>query len=457
MTGESAAPLSGSPRRVSRRAVQSSSSRSMPQEWAPSRPTPGLGAAHPVEVAVGFVSALRRAGLDVSLTSALLYAEALSVCDVSSRSPVYWAGRASLVHRLEDVAVHDAVFGAYWLGSPLGTTGPVPAVSVPVVLETDADDADPGAEDEERPRGDVITVRYSATETLAAKDFADYTDAELEEARRLMERLRWHGPTRPSRRSEPSRSCRGRPDVRRTVRAAMRAGGEPMRMHRRVSGRRPRRLVMLLDVSGSMERYARALLRLLHAAVAGRSRVEAFALGTRLTRLTRELSSRDPDRAMRAASAAVADWSGGTRLGAGLRAFNDEWGCRGMARGSLVVILSDGWDRGDPAEMSEQMQRLARVAHRVVWVNPLKASPGYAPLARGMAAALPHVDDFVEGHNLESLERLAELVLSDSGRSVRHSGASRNPPVGVAAARAITGALDGGAGGAAPSRERRQP
>ncbi len=372
----------------------------------------------PIDVAVGFACALRRAGLEVSLTSALLYAEALSVCDVSSRTSLYWAGRAALVHRFEDVGVHDAVFGAYWLGSPLGTAAPTAAVSVPVILQVDdAGDSEPDDDDDEsRPDSEVITVRYSATETLSTKDFADYNDAELDEARRLMARLRFCGPTRPSRRLEPTRSCRGRLDVRRTVRAAMRSGGEPMRMHRRMSGRRPRRLVLLLDVSGSMERYARALLRLVHAAVAGRSRVEAFALGTRLTRLTRELSSRDPDRALRAASAAVPDWSGGTRLGSGLRAFNDEWGCRGMARGAVMVILSDGWDRGDPAEMSEQMQRLRRVAHRVVWVNPLKASPGYAPLARGMAAALPYVDDFVEGHNLESLERLAELVLTETGR-----------------------------------------
>ena len=372
--------------------------------------------ADPVDVAVGFACALRRAGLEVSLTSALLYAEALSVCDVGSRTSLYWAGRAALVHRFEDMSVYDAVFGAYWLGESLGAASVFAAATVPVILQVDEADAS-GDPDEESPSdGDVITLRYSATETLTTKDFADYTDSELEEARRLMERLRFDGPTRPSRRPEPARSCRGRLDVRRTVRAAMRSGGEPMRMHRRVSGRRPRRLVMLLDVSGSMERYARALLRLVHAAVAGRSRVEAFALGTRLTRLTRELSSRDPDRAMRAASDAVPDWSGGTRLGAGLQAFNDEWGCRGMARGAVVVILSDGWDRGDPAEMSEQMQRLRRVANRVVWVNPLKASPGYAPLARGMAAALPFVDDFVEGHNLESLERLAELVLNETGR-----------------------------------------
>ena len=383
---------------------------------AQSRSTPGASghpSADPVDVAVGFACALRRAGLEVSLTSSLLYSEALSVCDVSSRTSLYWAGRAALVHRFEDVGVYDAVFGAYWLGHPLGTVSPVAAVSVPVILQVD--DAD-GTPDEQEPHqgGDVITLRYSPTETLSTKDFADCTDDELEEARRLMGRLRFEGPTRPSRRPEPTRSCRGRLDVRRTVRAAMRSGGEPMRMHRRINGRRPRRLVMLLDVSGSMERYARALLRLVHAAVAGRGRVEAFALGTRLTRLTRELSSRDPDRALRAVSAAVPDWSGGTRLGAGLRTFNDEWGCRGMARGALVVVLSDGWDRGDPAEMSEQMQRLSRVAHRVVWVNPLKASPGYAPLARGMAAALPYVDDFVEGHNLESLERLAELVLAET-------------------------------------------
>ena len=397
-------------------AASSSGGPNLPVRAGAPAATPARTEPDAVAVAIGFVSALRRAGLEVSLSSALLYAEALSVCDVERRSSVYWAGRASLVHRFEDVVLYDAVFDSYWMGSPLGMTGPAVAVSVPVMLQIDSDDSDSEHDDEEQLAGDVVQVRYSSTETFATKDFTEYTDDELEEARRLMERLRWEGPTRRSRRSEPSRSCRGRPDVRRTVRAAMRVGGEPVRMHRRVNGRRPRRLVMLLDVSGSMERYARALLRLLHAAVAGRSRVEAFALGTRLTRLTRELSSRDPDRAMGAASAAVPDWSGGTRLGEGLRSFNDEWGCRGMARGALVVILSDGWDRGDPAEMAEQMLRLSRVAHRVVWVNPLKASPGYAPLARGMAAALPYVDDFVEGHNLESLERLASLVLAGTGR-----------------------------------------
>ncbi len=168
--------------------------------------------------------------------------------------------------------------------------------------------------------------------------------------------------------------------------------------------------MLLLDVSGSMEPYARALLRFVQAAVAGRRRVEAFTLGTRLTRITRELGAHDPDVALARAATTVEDWSGGTRLGAGLAAFNDRWGVRGMARGADVVILSDGWDRGDPEQLAEQMIRLRRVAHRIVWVNPLKVTPGYAPLARGMAAALPHVDEFVEGHSLEALERLTAVL-----------------------------------------------
>ncbi len=171
-----------------------------------------------------------------------------------------------------------------------------------------------------------------------------------------------------------------------------------------------RRVVLLLDVSGSMEPYARAFVRFLHAAVVSRGRVEAFAMGTRLTRITRELNSRDPDAAIGAAAHRVVDWAGGTRLGDGLRAFNERWGVGGMARGAVVVILSDGWDRGDPALLEEQMARLSRVAYKIVWVNPLKASPGYAPLAQGMAAALPYVDAFVEGHSLAALETLAREI-----------------------------------------------
>jgi uncharacterized protein with von Willebrand factor type A (vWA) domain len=177
-----------------------------------------------------------------------------------------------------------------------------------------------------------------------------------------------------------------------------------------------RRLVLLLDISGSMEPYARAMLRFVHAAVAGRQRVEAFAIGTRLTRMTKELGSRDPDEALTRAARRVQDWSGGTRLGESLRTFNDLWGVRGMARGAIVVVLSDGWDRGDPDVLAEQMQRLQRISYHLVWVNPLKVTPGYAPLARGMAAALPYVDDFVEGHSLSAMHELASVIAAESPR-----------------------------------------
>jgi len=220
--------------------------------------------------------------------------------------------------------------------------------------------------------------------------------------------VRLAGALRRSRRVRPSSRDGSRPDVRRTMRAALRTGAEPVRRRSLERARRPRRVVLLCDVSGSMEAYTRALLRFLHAAVAGRGGVEAFVFATRLTRITRHLSWRDPDAALARAGAAVADWSGGTRLGAVLHEFNARWG--DLTRGAVVVMLSDGWDRGDPTELTAELDRLQRRAHRIVWVNPLKASPDYAPLARGMAAALPYVDDFVEGHSLAAMERLVEVI-----------------------------------------------
>jgi uncharacterized protein with von Willebrand factor type A (vWA) domain len=285
---------------------------------------------------------------------------------------------------------------------------------VEVQLEVEADEP-PAPDDDvgtERPDADVQTVRYSATELLRHRDLATCTADELAQAHRLMADLRVRAVRRPSRRRRPAPGGRGALDLRRTVRRSMRTGGEVLRPARAEPGERPRRLVLLVDVSGSMEPYARALTRFAHAALAARrrGRVEVFALGTRVTRITRELSTHDPDRALRHAADVVADWSGGTRLGDGLRRFNDRWGVRGLARGAVVVILSDGWDRGDPVVLGDELARLRRVAHRVVWVNPLKASPGYAPLAGGMAAALPHLDEFVEGHSVASLEALAAVV-----------------------------------------------
>lgn len=366
------------------------------------------------EIAVAFSRVLRGAGMAVPTSSTIAFGEALAATGLGDRETTYWAGRATLVHRPEDRDLYDRAFRVFWDHVQAGDLDVPDEELVHVTLAID-DGSDEGDQpDQADPSDDpTIELRFSATEVLRQKDFADYTPDELDEAQRLMTRLRLVGSPRRSLRLAPADGRTPRPDVRRTVRSAMRASGEPMRRHFLAPTQRRRRLVLLLDVSGSMEPYARALLRFVHAAVAGRQKVEAFALGTRLTRLTRELSTRDPDEALRKAAQRLADYGSGTRLGEGLQRFNDEWGQRGMARGAIVVILSDGWDRGDPELLSEQMERLHRAAHKLIWVNPLKVTPGYAPLARGMAAALPHVDAFVEGHSLEAIEALAAEIGTD--------------------------------------------
>ncbi len=366
------------------------------------------------EVAVGFVNALRGAGIDVAVGSSVNYYQALGAVGLEQRSAVYWAGRATLVTDPDDIELYDKIFDAYYGGPQLVAT-PVMEVTQPITLVVDDDGDDEGEDDGgEDDTGDPsLTLRWSRHEVLRDKDFADYSDDELNEAHRLMAAMTRIGGTRRSRRRRRTHRTAGHPELRRTVRAAIRSGGEPVRRWYTEPGERLRRVVLLLDISGSMESYARALIRFVHAAVVGRRRVEVFTIGTRLTRITRELSSHDPDRAVSAAADAVSDWSGGTRLGDTLAEFNEMWAIRGMARGATVVILSDGWDRGSPEVMAEQMARLHRVTHRLVWVNPLKATPGYQPLAQGMAAALPHVDDFIEGHSLRSLELLAEVLADD--------------------------------------------
>jgi hypothetical protein len=361
----------------------------------------------PDRIAVAFARILRGSGLSVPVGSVVEYARALAAVGLTRPAAVYWAGRATLVTRPEDVAIYDRAFATFFTGAWVELRSVAPVLDVALGLDAGDDAADEASEGVAVP---TVAVRWSATETLRHRDFAAYSPAEFDEARRLMADLRLAAALRQSRRLRPSHRRRGTPDLRRTVRAALRTGGEPIARPTRERGTRARRLVLLLDVSGSMEPYARAFVRFLHTAVVGRTRVEAFALGTRLTRVTRELAARDPDAAISAAALRVVDWSGGTRLGACLREFNDTWGVRGMARGATVVILSDGWDRGAPEALAEQMQRLRRVAHAIVWVNPLKASPGYAPLAQGMAAALPYVDEFVEGHSLAALEALIAVV-----------------------------------------------
>lgn len=364
----------------------------------------------PATAAVAFGRVLRGAGIAAPVDAIATFARALRAVDVASRDQVFWAARTTLARRPEDFELFDAVFAAFWeMRAATGSAAEAHRETLTLALDEPGPDGptegDATASDEP-----VIALRWSAVETLRHKDFAQFDEDETRLVRLLMEDLRLTGPTKTSQRRVPTPRRRGRPDVRRTVRASLATGADPIRRKWTRPGIRRRRLVLLLDVSGSMEPYARALVRFVHAAVAGRGRVEAFTLGTRLTRVTRELSSRDPDRALSRTGESVADWSGGTRLGETIASFNDLWGARGMARGAVVVVLSDGWDRGDPELLAEQMQRLRRMAHLVVWVNPLKFTPGYAPLARGMAAALPYVDCFVEGHSVAALEELLKVI-----------------------------------------------
>jgi uncharacterized protein with von Willebrand factor type A (vWA) domain len=368
----------------------------------------------PERIVAGFALALRAAGVSVPTGAVLTYSRALAAVGLGDAEHVYWAGRATLIRKPEDTAAYDRAFASYWKG--IGSAYQAPAaVATPVTLAVDEDepeaDEDPGGGEDEQ--GEMQIVRYSSIEILRDRDLASLSEDEWAEAQRLISAMRVTVEARPARRTRASRRrSGGDPDLRRTVRRNISTGGVPIRRSWRVPIERPRRMVFLLDVSGSMEPYARGLARFAHAAVLSRKggQVEVFTLGTRLTRITREMGRRDPDSALAAVSQAVTDWSGGTRIGDSLREFNDRWGVRGMARGAIVVICSDGWDRGDPEVVGAEMARLARVARRLVWVNPLKASPGYAPLARGMAAALPHVDLFVEGHSVASLEELARLV-----------------------------------------------
>lgn len=358
------------------------------------------------DVAVAFARVLRGAGVDVPTGAVVTYADALDAVGLASRAAVYWAGRTTLVRRPEDAETYDQAFDAFWASLTPPSRRDASEKPIVEVLRDSDDDAPPGEGDSRQ--GPAIEVRWSPTEVLRHEDLAAVTDDERAELHRLLDRLRFTGAPRRGRRRQ--RGTSGRLDLRRTVAIAMRHGGEPLRLAWSEPNVRRRRVVLLVDISGSMGPYARALLRFAHAAVVARGDVEVFALGTRLTRLTRSLATHDPDAALRAASDAVPDWSGGTRLGETIGEFADLWGVRGMARGAVVVVLSDGWDRGDATVLGDQLGRIHRVADRVVWVNPLKASPGYQPLAAGMAAALPHVDAFLEGHSVASLEQLAEVI-----------------------------------------------
>ena len=372
---------------------------------------------------VGFGRFLRSAGLPVGPGRVLTFCRAAAVLDGFDRPDLHRAARATLVSRREDFGVLDAAFDQYFAGRmavpgagagdrpqataasrPPAEPGPAEGGTV-----TRAASWSPVATDQEVEGEVAIRIVASDAELLRRKDFAALSEDERLMVRRLIRHLVPAIPLRHSRRYRPSADGE-RFDLRRTLRLSLRTEGEPFRRAWKGRRFRQRPLVLILDVSGSMAPYSRPLVEFAHAAARAGRRVEVFAFGTRLTRITRLLRERDLDRALSAVGAGVADWEGGTRIGESLRELLDQWSTRSALRGSVVVLCSDGLERGDPANLARQIQRLSRLAHRLVWANPLKGSPRYEPLARGMAAALPFVDVFLAGHNLESLEALSQAV-----------------------------------------------
>lgn len=390
---------------------------------------PGGGSADLAEVAARFGEQLHAAGVPVTPERSGRFAAALALAFPATTSALYWTARVTLLSDHAQVAAFDRVFGAVFGGyvdpadergqptdpptahlragehrPPGGGDRPTTSTSLPTPDPNPTGDGG-GAGDDAR---DTVLAATSAEERLRAKDFATLTPEEHLQLRTLLARLSLAPPPRRARRL--TRHARGaRMDLRATLARAHRTGGDPVTTVRRRHRTRPRRLVLLCDVSGSMEPYARAYLQLLHSAVGG-ARAEAFVFATRLTRLTRALETRQPDLALQRAGRTAPDWSGGTRIGAAVKAFNDGYGRRGMARGAVVVIVSDGWERDDPALLGQEMERLARLAHRIVWVNPRRANPRYEPLVGGMAAALPHVDAFVSGHSAAALDEVLAAI-----------------------------------------------
>jgi uncharacterized protein with von Willebrand factor type A (vWA) domain len=352
----------------------------------------------------GFAHALAVAGLPADAVDT--YTRALREVDVADPGQVYWAGRATLCRGPDDIPRYDLAF-ENWFGGTVPVRAPHRSqprrrARIAALDATGATDTD----------GEPPQLRAAAadTEILRHRDIAELTAAERAHLAELLAALRPQPPTRAALRLRPSR--RGRIDPRRTLRHMLDAGGEPVRPRHHRKATRPRRMVLLLDVSGSMSPYADALLRFAHVVARKSLATEVFSLGTRMTRLSRALRARDPEAALAAAGRTVPDWAGGTRLGETMRAFLDRWGRRGMARGAVVVIFSDGWERGDPTLLTEQMAALRRLAHTVLWVNPHAGLDGYQPVQSGITAALPYVDRLLAGHSLAALQDLLDEIRS---------------------------------------------
>jgi uncharacterized protein with von Willebrand factor type A (vWA) domain len=365
---------------------------------------------------VTFGRVLREVGLEVGPGRVADALRAIDAVDLTRQEDVYFTLRQTLVSRHDELDLFDRAFLAWFLRAPVlppvrgkDAAQPARAVAVPVERLREGGEEEPG--------GEPLEVGASAHELLREKDFAEMTADEFRRLRTLIQAIARMRPRRSSRRRQPD--PRGDLlDMRRLVRHSLRTGGDPVERAYRSRKRVPRKLVVLCDVSGSMDAYSRALLLFLHAVVGSGRGVEAFAFGTRLSRLTPDLATRDPEAAIERCTAAVVDWGAGTRIGASLKEFNDVYGRRALSRGAVVVVVSDGWERDDPDLVGREMARLARAAFAVVWVNPLKGNPEYQPLAGGMRAALPYVDRFLPGHNLRSLEELAAVL---AGIERRHA------------------------------------
>ncbi len=366
-----------------------------------------------VPLLVDFAHELRAAGLSVGSGDVLTYCAAMAPLDPTDLADLYWAGRTTLVIRRDDIPVYDRVFRRFFLAEgsdlpePLKLAMRVTAESQSVLQIPAAEPGTDGHDEDEARLGLVA----SDAEVLRNKAFAACTPEELAALRRIMTRIRLQPPRRRTRRTAPARSGRT-PDLRRTVRETMRTHGEqPAELYWRHRGLRLRPLILILDVSGSMADYSRNLVQFAYSARRASARVEVFCFGTRLTRITRSLDRRRADDALDQAARAVMDWEGGTRIGESLDAFVRDWGRRGVCRGGIVLICSDGLDRGDPSVLSSAMERLSRLCHRIVWMNPHKGNNlDFTPSTLGMMAAAPHVDRVLSGHDLRSLEELAELL-----------------------------------------------
>ncbi len=365
-----------------------------------------------VGLLVNFGRELRAAGLAVGSGDVLTYCAAMAPLDPTDLVDLYWAGRTTLVTRRDDIAVYDRVFRRFFLDEETELPEPLQLAirahaETQSVLQVPATEPGKDGIDEEEARLGLIG---SDVETLRTKAFAACTPDELASLRRIMAQVRLTPPRRRTRRTTSARSGRA-PDPRRTIRETMRMHGEPAQLFWRHRRLQLRRLILILDVSGSMADYSRNLLQFAYSTRRATAHVEVFCFGTRLTRITKQLEHRSADEALDRAARAVFDWEGGTRIGDSLDAFVRDWGRRGMSRGGIVIVCSDGLDRGDPAVLATAMERLSRLSHAVVWMNPHKGdNADFQPSTLGMMVAAPHIDLTLSGHDLRSLEELASLL-----------------------------------------------